>query len=74
MLVGGLIALAINIAGNYLLVPRFGYQASAYLSVASSLAYLLMLCVLIPRESFQDAIVSGEVSGATIVPAEEVSA
>jgi O-antigen/teichoic acid export membrane protein len=73
MLVGGLVALAVNVAGNYFLVPRFGYRAAAYLSVVSSLVYLLMLFVLIPSEGFQEAIVSGEVNGATIVRAEEVS-
>ena len=73
MLAGGLVALAVNVVGNYFLVPRFGYRAAAYLSVASSLIYLLMLLVLIPRETFQEAIVSGEAGGLTIVPAEEVS-
>jgi len=72
MLLGGLAALAVNVVGNYFLVPRFGCRASAYLSVASSLVYLVMLPVLIPRESFQEAIVSGETRESAIVPAEEV--
>ncbi len=73
MLVGGLAALAVNIAGNYYLVPRFGYRAAAYLSVASSLVYLMMLFVLIPGESLQKAMDSGERREVTVVPAEEVS-
>jgi O-antigen/teichoic acid export membrane protein len=73
MLLGGLAALGVNVVGNYFLVQRFGYSASAYLSVASSLVYLLMLLVMIPRESFQEAIVSGEMSQATPVSAEEVN-
>jgi O-antigen/teichoic acid export membrane protein len=58
MLVGILAALAINVAGNWLLVPRFGYRASAYLTVASSAAYLLLLLVLTPIEEFRTAIVT----------------
>ncbi len=73
MLIGGLVALAVNVAGNYFLVPRFGYRAAAYLSVASSLMYLMMLFVLTPRESLQRAIVGGDAREAAIVPAEEVS-
>ncbi len=72
MLLGGLAALVVNVVGNYFLVPRFGYPACAYLSVASSLVYLLMLVVLIPRD-FREAIVSGDVSETAIVPAEEIS-
>jgi O-antigen/teichoic acid export membrane protein len=48
MLGGILLALAINVAGNWLLVPRYGIQASAYLTVASSAAYLLTVFVLTP--------------------------
>jgi O-antigen/teichoic acid export membrane protein len=73
MLVGALAALAVNLAGNYFLLPRFGYRAAAYLSVASSLVYLMMLFVLIPGESFQRAIVSGKRREVTILPAEGVS-
>jgi O-antigen/teichoic acid export membrane protein len=73
MLVGGLVALAINVGGNYLLVPRFGFRAAAYLSVASSLAYLLMLFALTPRESLQKAMLGGEMREASIEQVEEVS-
>ena len=50
MLAGILAALAINVAGNWLLVPRYGYGASAYLTMASSAGYLLLLLVLTPME------------------------
>src|SRR5439155_11154300 len=50
MLAGILAALAINVAGNWVLVPRYGYRASAYLTVASSAAYLLLLFVFTPVE------------------------
>jgi len=73
ILAGGLVALVINVAGNYFLVPRLGYRAAAYLSVASSFMYLMMLFVLTPRESLQRAIVGDEGREASIVPAEEVS-
>ncbi len=56
MLAGILAALVINVAGNWLLVPRYGYRASAYLTVASSAAYLLMLLTLTPVEELRKAI------------------
>ena len=55
MLAGILAALAINVAGNWLLVPRYGYAASAYLTVASSAAYLLLLFVFTPVEELRRA-------------------
>jgi O-antigen/teichoic acid export membrane protein len=55
MLAGILIALAINVGGNWLLVPRFGYLASAYLTVASSATYLLSLFILTPMEELRRA-------------------
>jgi O-antigen/teichoic acid export membrane protein len=55
MLAGILIALAINVGGNWLLVPRFGYRASAYLTVASSATYLLSLFILTPMEELRRA-------------------
>src|SRR5207245_8672867 len=55
MLAGILAALAVNVAGNWLLVPRYGYRASAYLTVASSAVYLLLLLVLTPMEELRRA-------------------
>ncbi len=55
MLAGMLVALAVNLGGNWLLVPRFGYRASAYLTVASSAAYLLSLIVLTPMKELRRA-------------------
>jgi len=55
MLAGMLVALTVNIAGNWLLIPKFGYRASAYLSVASSATYLLMLFVLTPIQELRRA-------------------
>jgi len=53
MLAGILAALAINVGGNWLLVPRYGYRASAYLTVASSVVYLLSLFALTPMEELR---------------------
>ena len=53
MLAGILVAFGINIWGNWMLVPRYGYRASAYLAVASSSAYLLMLFILTPLEDLR---------------------
>ena len=55
MLAGILAALAINVGGNWLLAPRYGYRASAWLTVASSAAYLLSLVVLTPMEELRRA-------------------
>jgi O-antigen/teichoic acid export membrane protein len=63
MLTGILVALAINVAGNWLLVPRYGYRASAYLTVASSAAYLLLLFGLTPMEELRTAIETHELPG-----------
>ena len=56
MLLGMLIALTINVAGNWMLVPIYGYKVSAYLTVASSSAYLLSLFVLTPIGSLREAL------------------
>ena len=53
MLVGIACSLAINVSGNWLLVPRYGYRASAYLTIASALAYLLTLPILTPLEELR---------------------
>jgi len=56
MLVGIAASLAVNVAGNWLLVPTYGYRASAYLMVASASAYLILLSVLTPGREFRDAV------------------
>ena len=56
MLVGMAAALAVNLLGNRLLIPVYGYQAAAYLAVASSLTYLLSILVLTPRTRFIEAL------------------
>jgi len=55
MLAGILVALAINVAGNRLFVPRYGYRASAFLTVASSAGYLLLVFVLTSTEVLRRA-------------------
>jgi len=60
MLGGILVALAINVAGNWLLVPTYGYRASACLTIASSIGYLLLLIVLTPMNEFRAALETRE--------------
>jgi O-antigen/teichoic acid export membrane protein len=60
MLAGIAVALAVNVAGNWLLVPRYGYRASAYLTAASSAAYLLLLFVLTPRGELHRGAISAQ--------------
>ena len=74
MLVAMLASLVVNAAGNYLLIPYFGLKAPAYLCVASSVAYLVMLLILTPMDQLQSAIVMGN-GGASgvIAPANELS-
>jgi O-antigen/teichoic acid export membrane protein len=67
MLAGMLVALAVNVGGNWLLIPRFGYQAAAYLSVASSATYLLLLLVLTPLRELRRA-AAGPLVFATLNP------
>ncbi|MBI4421979.1 MAG: hypothetical protein HY560_14235, partial [Gemmatimonadetes bacterium] len=42
MLASAIIALAINVTANAALLPRHGVQVTAYATVASGLAYVLM--------------------------------
>jgi O-antigen/teichoic acid export membrane protein len=56
MLAGMSAALAVNILGNWLLIPVYGYKAAAYLAVASSLTYLLSVLLLTPRTRFIEAL------------------
>jgi len=55
MLAGMGAALALNVVGNFFLVPRFGFLASACLSAASSALYLLLLLALVPVREFSAA-------------------
>ncbi len=73
MLLGIVVALAVNVSGNYFLIPLFGYKAAAYLTIVSSLAYLLMLLVLTPMEAFRREIDSGEHATPAISSAEDLS-
>jgi O-antigen/teichoic acid export membrane protein len=56
ILLGILVALSFNVSGNWILVPKYGYLASAYLTVVSAVAYLLLLLVLTPKRELRDAI------------------
>jgi O-antigen/teichoic acid export membrane protein len=53
MLVGILGALAVNVTSNAIFVPRYGYRASALVSVASSLTYVVLVLVLTPVAEFR---------------------
>jgi O-antigen/teichoic acid export membrane protein len=48
-----LITLAINIAGNLIFVPRFGYFASAFSALVSYAIYIVLLFFLYRRISLQ---------------------
>jgi O-antigen/teichoic acid export membrane protein len=61
MLAGILVAFAVNVTGNWLLVPSYGYRASAYLTVASSIAYLLLLLAMTPMNEFRAAVQTREI-------------
>jgi O-antigen/teichoic acid export membrane protein len=56
MLLGITAGLVINVVGNWLLVPRYGYWASAYLTVASASTYLILVFVLTPGREFRGAV------------------
>lgn len=56
MLAAIVVALATSVAGNWLLVPGYGYRASAYLTVASPVAYLMLLLALTPMKELRKAI------------------
>lgn len=72
MLAGSVAALIINIAGNAVFVPRFGFQASAYVLVASACCYILLLWPLTPMCLFQGAISQSRVSSKFRIRSEEV--
>jgi O-antigen/teichoic acid export membrane protein len=68
MLAGMSAALAVNLLGNRLLIPIYGYKAAAYLGVASSLTYLLSIFVLTPRTRFIEALQIGSLADAKVRP------
>ncbi len=48
-----LLALAINVAGNWLLIPVYGYKATAYLTVVSSTVYLFLVFALTRKQKLR---------------------
>ena len=69
MLLAIFASIFINVAGNIIFIPRFGYRAPACLTVASSLAYLLMLFLLTSRVDLRRAVSSSQLQGpAATVP------
>lgn len=53
MLTGMMIALALSVAGNFLLIPVYGYPAAAYVSIAAPLIYLFAAACLTPWTEFR---------------------
>jgi O-antigen/teichoic acid export membrane protein len=53
MLLGMAGALSVNIAGNYFLIPAFGFTVVAYVGIAASAAYLCFVLGLTPRAEFR---------------------
>jgi hypothetical protein len=53
MVLGMAGALSVNIAGNYFLIPAFGFTAAAYVGIAASAVYLCFVLGLTPRAEFQ---------------------
>lgn len=73
MLVAMLAALVVNAAGNFLLIPKFGLKAPAYLSVTSSLVYLAMLWVFTPVDQLKNAIGMGESTPLLVAPSNHLT-
>jgi O-antigen/teichoic acid export membrane protein len=73
MLVAMLTALVVNASGNYLFIPKFGLKAPAYLSMTSSLVYLVMIWLLTPVDQLKTAICSGERTQLGVVPANHLT-
>lgn len=48
MLAGIFAALAINVFGNFFLIPRFGFRAAAYVAAAASLGYVVSVRLMTP--------------------------
>lgn len=59
MLIGVAVALAVNVIGNYLLIPAFGYVSVPYVNIAAAAAYLIMVAVLTPITAFREQIAMG---------------
>jgi O-antigen/teichoic acid export membrane protein len=72
MLIGILLALAVNIVGDFSLIPRFGFAAAAYLSVITACLYLALLALLTPANEFAAATKASRRT--TRLPVEEVNA
>jgi O-antigen/teichoic acid export membrane protein len=53
MLLGIAGALSVNIAGNYFLIPVYGFTVVAYVGIAASAVYLCSVLGLTPRAEFQ---------------------
>jgi len=53
MLTAMIVALIVNVAGNYLFIPVYGYTAAAYVAIAAPLAYLVAAVVLTPMAEFR---------------------
>ena len=71
MLAGMSAALVVNLLGNRLLIPIYGYKAAAYLAVASSLTYLLSIFVLTPKARFVEALRAGRSNRHENAPVDE---
>ena len=68
MLVGMLLALAINVSGNWLLIPLYGYKAAAYVAIASSATYLISVFFLTPKAKVAALLDARDASGAEHQP------
>ena len=69
MLGAMIVALTVSAIGNWLFIPRFGYVAAAYVSIAAPVSYLLVTAALIPLAAFRREI---SFSGAAL-PLEELN-
>jgi O-antigen/teichoic acid export membrane protein len=56
MLAAMIVALAVSVIGNYLLIPVYGYLAAAYVAIAAPVAYLIVVLGLTPMGEFRRAI------------------
>ena len=59
MLIGVAVALAVNVVGNYLLIPAFGYVSVPYVNIAAAMAYLITVAALTPLTAFRKLIAMG---------------
>jgi O-antigen/teichoic acid export membrane protein len=73
MLLGIVAALAVNVGGNWVLVPRLGYPVAAYLAVASAIVYLLVLVAVTPLAELRRKMTDGGQEAPALLPAEPAS-